>query len=158
MKLKDEHKNGTYSAVNPNKDTVENVAKFMIEHEIKNPVDPKDLHVTTAYSRKPIPEARNCYPKLPMKAKFKKWEVFNTVIGTTGKCLVAALESDELQAFFQKLRKDYGAEYDYPEYIPHMTLTYSFEGNKVPEAEPEFDFIFDGYTFKGIDTNWSSKK
>ena len=95
---------------------------------------------------------------MPITAKFKEWKIFDTAIGTTGKCLVMALESEELHEHHNMLRKKYGASYDFPEYIPHMTVSYSYDSDKVPDLQPDIELVFDKYTFKGINPDFGKVK
>ena len=151
------HKYGTFAAVKPNQETIKKMNDFLQDNDITKDVDGKDLHITVAFSKAPIPQAKGDEPAFPLSAKFKEWKVFDTQLGTTGKCLVAAVDSPALSAHHKKLLLDYKGSYDFPEYIPHMTVSYSFKGD-VPKATPDFNLIFDSYTFKGIEPKYIGKK
>jgi 2'-5' RNA ligase len=106
------HKFGTFAAVRPNKDTRKKMKSFVDSNGIGNPLADDQYHITVAFSKAPIPNAKDDTPSFPLTAKFKEWKVFPTILGTTGKCLVAAVDSDELQEHHKMLREKYKASYD----------------------------------------------
>lgn len=106
-----EYTSGTYSSLSLDNDSKNMIASL----NIQNPVDINKLHCTIMYSHKPVPDAYNLLPYLPIKAKAKGFDVF-------GDCLVLLLESIELHELHKDTRY-LGATYDYDEYKPHITLS-----------------------------------
>lgn len=96
-----------------------------------------DVHITVAYSKKPI--ALKALGKLepPVSVKAKHYSIFKTQTGEN--CLVLEVESQGLIDRHNEIMNDYGASYDFPEYKPHVTLSYDcgigFDINKLPKIE-----------------------
>ena len=114
---------GTYIAVRLTKETKDKIKKFIKDNDIPNPLDTSDLHSTMIYSRKYLPDYE-CLGKLdkPWKGKAKKFEVFDTEEGK--KCLVVVYDCDKIEKRHKEIRKEHGATHDFPEYIPHVSLSY----------------------------------
>lgn len=90
-----------------------------------------DMHVTVAYSREPV--------------DWSKIEPDQDAIAVQGGArsvrqfgegaVVLTLESPELQRRWQELR-DAGASWDYPDYRPHVTITYAGAPADISAVEP----------------------
>lgn len=122
----------------------------------KQTLAPDDMHVTIAFSREPVDwtEAGDSVDHL---------QVGNGLIsvqplGDKGG-IVALFDSPELHKRWQEFR-DVGASWDWPEYKPHITLTYSGEGappdlSKVEPYTGELKFGPEKYA--EVDDNWTDK-
>jgi 2'-5' RNA ligase len=150
------HEHGTYVSVNLNKESSKQLDDWSSANGIKNPIDPNDFHATVIYSRKGVPEAKKYDLNLPIDAKISGWKIFQTQDGKNA--LVGIIESKELNTHHKTLRKEYGATHDYPEYSPHVTLSYDYGDGKLPETLPNFKLTFDSKTVEGLDPKWNSKK
>jgi len=156
-KIKMKHPNGTYMSVKVSRATQKLLDKWSREHNIPNPIDPKDMHTTLVYSRKPVPESDDYPINFPIACKIKEWQIFPT--GNEGKkCLVAVVESEVLQQHFRAIHTLYGASFDYPKYIPHITLSYDYGLNKVPTDLPDFTIVYDDKDFQPLDPAVLTKK
>lgn len=84
-----------------------------------------DLHVTLVYSKgvgvAPVPIKHAGF----IDAAITGVELF----GDEQDCLVLTLDGDDLQRRHQELLNS-GLTHTYPEYNPHITLSYSWEGDK----------------------------
>ena len=136
MKFKtymEQSEKGTYAGVRLSDDDSDYIVELCKELELPNPITKKDIHITLLYSRKYHPEyipeenlEEWCYPW-----KFHIFETFDKK-----RALVLKLKSDYLENRHKYLMDKLDATYDYPEYIPHITLSYDIgemEQPKFPE-------------------------
>lgn len=115
--------------------------------KLKNPMD-FWFHVTLIYS--------NNYPNIIMNNGTYELPSFNLmvdnfgVLGPKKDCLVLLLKrSEELDQLRYCLEKDYGLLNDYMDWIPHVTLTYNYEG-EFPKKLPDFSLEVNKLTIKNI--------
>lgn len=97
---------------------------------VPNILSAKNLHCTVLYSNKPckMPDVK---PERLYPAKAAELEVFN---GSNGKrVLVAKLDCQPIIRRHQELMEQTGGSYDYPAYIPHITLSYDIGDTWVPQ-------------------------
>lgn len=121
---------------------------------VQNLTDPKGYHATVLYSRKGVPHADKQFVPFPIRAHVKKWTQFD--MRTTGKkCLVAELDCPALEALHKHMITTYGATHDFPEYKPHVTVSY--DCHDLPTNIPSFEIIFDQKEFKGLDPTFVPK-
>jgi 2'-5' RNA ligase len=100
------------------------IMHWMIRNKFTSMQHPFDLHVTVAYSRKmlvwPEPKKRMLiYPRVETKLER---------LGELGKALVLTFDSEELRDDWQEFQ-DLGASWDWPDYNPHITITYQDQPN-----------------------------
>lgn len=126
---------GTYVGVRFTDETIEKLADYQHRHKIPNPLDQEEFHTTVVYSRKPI----NWRPETGLldSATVKKIEAWNTRDGL--RCVVLLLDCDYLKERFD-LAMDRGATYDFPDYKPHITLSYDVGDDFNPDDLPVPDF------------------
>lgn len=148
------HDNGTYVSVNLDKASAKKLDSFAATNGIKNPLNADDYHTTIIYSRKGVPEAEGYDINLPLTAQISGWEIFPTQ--DNKKALVGLINSTELKNHHDALKK-MGATHDYPDYSPHITLSYDYDG-EVPKNVPDFKVTFNKKTVEGLDPKWDSKK
>ena len=144
-----DHPNGTYVAAELTKKSKKALDYFVTEAGIPNAADPKQYHSTVIYSRKGVPQVKDCKFKLPFSAKIKEWKIFPAQNGT--KCLVAIMDSPELEKAHKEIREKYGATHDYPDYHPHVTVSYDFRG-EVPKVIPNIELDYGSVTIEPLDT------
>lgn len=114
---------GTYGAVRFSPETNAKLKKFVEDNGIPEPND--DLHTTTIYSRKKISFNALGEFKTPIKVSPKSYSF--DLFGEDKDTLVLKFKSDFLKMRWQ-IAMDLGATYDFPEYKPHVSLSY-----KVPK-------------------------
>lgn len=126
---------------------------------ITTPAD--DLHVTVAFSRKPVDW---------MKAG-ENWNSDkngNLTVQPGGARLVEKLgdkgavvllfNSSELTWRHESIRREAGASWDFPEYQPHVTITYAGGDLDLSKVEPYRGKLqFGPEIFEELDDDWSSR-
>lgn len=87
----------------------------------KNTLDPQKMHVTIAFSRKLVDWSRfePDQKKLKINGGHREMKAF----GAEGKSIVLVFESHYLQDRW-RYYMDGGCSYDFPKYIPHVSITY----------------------------------
>lgn len=119
---------GTYAGVYFDEDTKKAVQQYIEDNNIPKPVNVDKLHTTLLYSRKFLPDyiPGGMY-KQPLVGTPTELVVWKTQ-GDEGKepanCLVMKYDCPELVERHKSLMKEHGATFDYPEYTPHITLSY----------------------------------
>lgn len=91
-----------------------------------------------------------------MKAKIKEWKIFPTQSGA--KALVAIMDSPTLENHHKTIRKEYGATHDYPDYHPHVTISYDFGDGPAPTEVPDLELEYDDTELKPLDPSFSPPK
>lgn len=120
--------------------SVNKITQWLQSQEILNYVPPQDLHVTLVSSSKPFPIAdqkavtennplntfvlqkHECIPIDPSTYTISLWTKKNPK--DTDRCLVLQMRSDLLFKRY-KLAEQCGAQSIWPEFVPHMTMSYS---------------------------------
>jgi len=119
----------------------------------KEPLKAHDLHVTIAFSKKPL--------------DWSEFEPEGDIISGGGNRAIEKLgdkgavclkfKSDELQKRWKQF-KDAGASWDWPSYNPHITITYfgdDVDLNKVEPYDGPLEFGLE--KFAEVDENWADK-
>lgn len=151
------HPNGTYVAAKLTKESQKALDYFVTEAGIPNAADPKQYHSTVIYSRKGVPDVKDYKFKLPFEAKIKEWRLFDTQLGKSGKCLVAIMDSPELEKAHKEIREKYGAEHGYPDYHPHVTVSYDYAG-PLPKVVPDITLRYGSTEIKPLDPQFVPPK
>lgn len=144
---------GTYVSVKLDPASSKKLYAFAEKSGITDLVPKSDYHCTLVYSKHGIPEAEKEDLNLPITAKISGFELFDTKLSETGKCLVARLDSSDLVKAHRMYHTKYPAVYTFPEYKPHVTISYNYDG-PLPEKTPRFNLSFDEREFKDLDVNW----
>ena len=121
-----EEKKGTYAAVRPSKDHSDKLSTMMLKHDVPNAEAHDKLHCTLLYSRKHLPDYKP-EPDIEHHADVKGLEIWPTKSGKN--CLVMKLHSPSLEKRHKDLMDKHEATYDYPEYKPHLSLSYDVGDN-----------------------------
>lgn len=110
--------NDTYVACRFTDETVDGLVELQRLIDVPNPVPAHELHTTIVSSREYVPfplERGNVL--LATEAWLETWET------QSGNALVLRFDSDYLQDRFD-VAMCLGATYDFPDYKPHITLSY----------------------------------
>lgn len=153
----DTHPDGTYVATTLTKASQKQLDDYVSKLKIPNASDPAQYHSTVIYSRKGVPEVKDYKFKLPFKAKIKEWKQFDTKLGSSGKCLVAIMDSPELEEAHSEIRREYGATHDYPDYHPHVTVSYDYAG-PLPDEVPDMELEYGDVEIKPLDPQFTPAK
>lgn len=112
------------------------IHEWMKAQGFKSALPENDMHVTEAFSKTPVDWTQvqgNSNPvvihNLPSSAICLKR------LGENGQAVVLCFQSPELTERHQYFRNA-GASWDYPEYQPHVTLTYQADGVDLDDIEP----------------------
>jgi 2'-5' RNA ligase len=113
-----------YVAVEPDEATKRLLTKIQNRYTVPHAYSPDKMHCTLIYSNKPcgLPQMN---PKTVYRAQFDKFDFFDQRNGK--RCLVMKVKSPELLSRHNSLMKEMKASYDFPEYLPHITLSYDCE-------------------------------
>lgn len=122
---------GTYMAVKFDKDTCDALKEFVEKLKVPNRIARDKLHTTIIYSRKHAPDLKANNDLYPIKAKGKELHIFQTQ--DKKNALVLKLDCDKLLDRHNEIMAEHQTTYDFPEYIPHITLSYDC-GDFDPEA------------------------
>jgi 2'-5' RNA ligase len=145
---------GTYAALNLDHRSAIRLEQFCHEQNIKC-IKHEDFHVTVVYSRKGIPAIADYPIKFPIVAKVKSFGTLPSLKGDQN-ALVCFLDSKQLHDLFNVFVSEYGAEWDYEDYKPHITIDYDYRGNTLPKNIPLFPINLTSIKIEEIDPEWSS--
>ena len=115
-----------------------------------------DMHVTIAFSRAPVDWARLEPDRAPLTIALAAKGPQR--IKRLGKAVVLRFTAPALTARWRAFRQA-GASWDYPEYQPHVTLTYQPpEALRVERITPFAGTLrFGPERFKEVNTDWADK-
>ena len=98
--------------------TLDAIERLQRDLKVLNPVPREKIHSTIVYSRVTVPYVASSGSfEVATSGELEVWDT------QSGKTLVLKLDSDYL-AFRHNYAKALGATYDFPEYRPHITLSY----------------------------------
>lgn len=138
---KKENEKGIYVAVKYNQSANDDLMDFIKKYNIPSVLKPEDFHTTLIYSRKyaEINELDDNLGDNEIVAYPKGLEVFETF--DKKRALVIKLDCNYLEDRHKYLMGKYELTYDYPEYIPHITLSYDI-GEMILPKNVEFPKFF----------------
>jgi len=150
-------KTGTYCGARFGKNSQERLAKFAEDIDVPNVIPMNKFHVTILYSRKFLPNFRpEGYYKNPYSAQVESLEIWPSQGGKN--CLVLKLDCDGLIKRHKYLMKEHGATFDYPEYKPHVTLSYDIGDMSIEDIEiPKFHLYLEREYKEDLDLDWADK-
>lgn len=133
---------GTYAAFWLSKTSANQLYEFY-KPFIKDLEKPEDFHITTTYSRVPVPALKNKTAKIKLDHNFFQLDLLGQ--GHMKEYLVLKVDHPALQAAWKLAMKN-GATWDFPTFIPHISLCTKFKGNSVVNIPvPDFDLECDNY-------------
>lgn len=113
---------GVYAQFKLTPESAQELADWIEENEIVEPVEKDELHITTTYSKVDIDLEPSDKKNIVLSSK-------DFSIAVYGRALVIEVDSDILQDI-HKAAIDAGASYDYAVYKPHITISYNSEANE----------------------------
>lgn len=146
-----DHTFGTYLAVQPSGPSRIAIEELVNKLGLSNPEKPMEYHTTVIYSKKPCPQITNANIELPIWGEGKKFEIFENA-KDGAKCVVLLIDSPQLQTLHKNLMETYGCTYDFPEYIPHITLSYVVPDH-IQEHPMTINIKYDSYICTPLDNN-----
>lgn len=147
---------GTYVGVKLDKESRKKIKDLCKDIGVSNPTSSDKMHSTVIYSRKYATGLEADSTGYPITAKPKCLHIF---IAQDGKrALVMKLDCPELVARHDYIMSEYGTTYDFPEYIPHITLSYDcgeFEPSDYKGSLPNVTFT--GEYVEDLVLDWQNK-
>lgn len=147
---------GAYVGVRFDDESLKQLQNLQKMYKIPNPTPTKDMHSTVIYSRVPV-DFPICDEVNQVVDRQVQFHVFNTRDGA--RALVLKIKSDYLTKRHE-LGTELGATYDFPDYIPHITLSYDV-GDKqfsTKSFKLEKDLIIKSEYAEELNLNWKQSK
>lgn len=127
-------------------------------------LDPKEMHVTIAYSKEKIDvsEMTDSFDTVQVSEKKGKkgGKREMKLFGEKKDCVVLVFECPELHERWDEFIDDFGASWDHDGYHPHVTISYNGlpEGMKLEDIEPYKGRLeFGPEIHKEVNPKWKSK-
>lgn len=158
MKLNEVKKvaDGTYVGAKLNKESCKKIKELCKAIGVPSRVTSEKLHTTLIYSRKHVPEIELQPDLYPMTAKTVGFHIFDTRDGK--RALVLKLKCKELIDRHKQIMSQYDTTYDFPDYIPHVTISYDC-GDFSPDSYsgPLPDITFTHEYIEDLVLDWQNK-
>lgn len=146
-----QNKQGTYVGVRFSSDSLDKIKSIQDKLKLYKPVPLEKLHSTVVFSREKVPynvETR------PAKATTGKLDVFATATGK--RALVMHLDSEYLTNRHE-YGKVLGATWDYPDYNPHVTLSYDIGARNIKDIIEPVELDIETEYLEDLDLEWSGE-
>jgi hypothetical protein len=111
-----EQSSGHFVALRPTAESCDWIYEIITTLDIKTPVSKKELHCTMMHTRKDL--------NMLYSPSKKVYEAIAKSIGFLNGYIVLFLNSVDLQLRFNELKLLCGGVSSYPDFIPHITLSY----------------------------------
>ena len=147
-------KEGTYVGLNLSKESIKLLKKFQESLGIEESFP---FHITLVYSRKKINMDIKKHVNKVIRASH--FHIFDNTDDGGDRALVIKFDCPYCQSRFNYAKTALGATWDYPDYEPHITLSYNWEGD-IPDNILLNDFkinIESEYT-EPLNLEWSDTK
>ena len=146
---------GTYVSARFSDITLDAINNFIDQHQIPNRVPTDDLHCTIVFSRVEIPYVT--VDKLGFITDTVETGIFKTQSGKNA--LVLKLKNADALKVRHEYANILGATYDFPDYIPHVTISYDIGNIDFPEGLEFHIPVFCGKEVREkLDLNWKPSK
>jgi hypothetical protein len=130
------------------------IIKWAKQQGFKKTLLPSDMHVTIAFSKNSVD-----WKQFTPKNTRITIEVNDSIIKPLGDegAVVLKFDSNILQKRWAEFRKG-GASWDWPEYQPHVSISYNGNGLDLKKMKPyRGKLIFGPEIFKEVDLGWKDK-
>jgi hypothetical protein len=153
MKFSESDK-GTYVSAKFTEATLDQIEKVQKSLGLLNPVSRDDLHTTICYSQVNVPfTASNASLIVSTKNHLEIWDTNN------GPALILCLNSQYLEER-HKYSRILGATYDYPDYKPHITLSYNLGAQAIDLSITDVNvpITISHEVVEDLDLDWTKDK
>lgn len=153
MKLSEVEK-GTYVSAKFTESTLDKLVEVQNTLGLLNPVSRDDLHTTICYSRVNVPFVASALEALVSTSQHLEiWET------SDGPALILCLESEHLKER-HKYSRILGATYDFPDYKPHVTLSYNLGAQFIDLSDPNISIpiTISHEIVEDLDLDWTKDK
>lgn len=128
--------------------TLDAIERLQRDLKVPNPVPREKIHSTIVYSRVTVPYvAASGSFEVATSGELEVWDT------KSGKTLILKLDSEYL-AFRHNYAKALGATYDYPDYKPHITLSYDV-GAASFKGKVSINVVLAHEEKESLDLSWS---
>lgn len=155
MRAKDLHSDGTYAKATITNNSKNVISELMEDISLTDGIDKDKLHTTVIYSTKPCPnimEVNNT--SIPFNGTVTELKSWKNSDGTY--CLVAVIDCADLVKLHYDLLEKYKATDDFPEYIPHITLCYSYDGKKIKLPDNDYAIKYAKLEVSALESDWNA--
>jgi len=141
------HPDGTIAMLKLYKDDADKLHNWCNKHQIQC-IDKDKLHCTVLYSKQPVEHL--------VKYNNKLLNVNADIIGwkKLGNALTLELNCPRANKI-HKYMIDQGGTHDFPNYIAHISVSYNWTKDELPDLIPTININFDKLKVDAIDTNFS---
>ena len=146
---------GSYAAVSFDPTTVEGIKSYQYDNHIPHPLDADDFHSTVMFSKKYIPTFVPLGALDNWSGRFVKWGIFPS---DDENALVLKYDCHQLSERFDEIIGKYGATWDHPSFIPHITLSYNIgdlDITKLPKYDGPIILVNEYGEDLDLSTNWA---
>ena len=152
---------GTYIAIKYDALSQNKLTSLAERFDVPNIIPKDKLHTTIIYST--VHSDDVIVNTNPYNSFINKFDTFDSPSGK--RCLVVILDNDALKERYKELTKLHGFVSDYPEYVPHITLSYDIEDwdrfDEMNEyiGQIKYTFMLVGVNeyVEDLDLEWTSK-
>lgn len=133
-------KPGTYAAVKFSEATEKSLVELQESLGIPNPLDSSEFHSTLLYSRKHLPNYLPLGELTPVQTSDSEDFTLDIWASNGGEknILVLIYPCEWLKSRWESLSEEHGASWDFPDFTPHITLSYDVGDFKLPERTVHF--------------------
>lgn len=136
---------GTYAAAVMSEETGLNIQDYAIKNKIPLFEGFDQLHCTIVYSKKWVGDVIEVIGRYPTPIVVPPERCTIARLGRGMEYLVIKMESPELTARFNHFRDTYGTTTDFPNYVPHVSLTANNSGVDLRRLPPiDFPIVLVG--------------
>lgn len=122
LKELNENKPGVFVGLKFSKKTINDINNLCDKFDIPNRISNSDLHTTLLYSKKHIPYYNeNSKLDESIIGQIDKCDIWDD---NNNKILVIKFKSKELTNMHNSLKDKYNVSWDFPTYIPHISVSY----------------------------------
>ncbi len=136
--LEEKQEKGTYAGLRFSDVDNDVIVELTKKLQLPNPIQKDDIHMTLLYSRKHLSDYTPA-GEIDEKAYPEKLHIFETF--DKKRALVLMLNCPYAIKRHEFLMKEHSATYNYPKYLPHITLSYDIGDMDLEKIKEQFNII-----------------
>lgn len=143
---------GTFVGIRLTSDSTARLCGWMDQNLLKEPQPANEIHTTLVLDKtSPFLHDPMTYdPSIPIDPATYSLDLF----GPDKNIMVLKYDSPFLQKRHAQLLDKYGLSWDWPEYSPHITLTYAVQEIATEFEPPEFELEISHEYVEAFNPNW----
>jgi 2'-5' RNA ligase len=150
-------KTGTYVSCDYTPASVKLLAEWCEENAIPEPLGKRHYHTTVLYSRSDVPTAQKILDFITKDIELSAigFKLFDSMDNPESAALVLEFEAPQLVALHNLLVAN-GGTHDYPDYTPHLTVSYkaSKDLDLTQFKLPDFKMVVRKFKAEPLDLDW----